>query len=89
VTNASGGEQEQLHFATRLALAEVVAGAERNLIVLDDVLMATDAGRLARIMTVIEETAQRMQVLILTCHPERYSSLIGANIINLESLIRK
>ncbi|HAV10466.1 MAG TPA: hypothetical protein DCX22_02485 [Dehalococcoidia bacterium] len=87
--NASGGEQEQIYFAIRLALAEMIAGDERNLIVLDDVLAATDAGRLARIMTIIEETAQRMQVLIFTCHPERYHGLADCRFIDLEAVIRR
>ncbi len=86
--NASGGEQEQIYFATRLSLAETLTGNERNLIVLDDVLTATDAGRLARIMNIIEETAQHMQVLILTCHPERYRGLGTAHFIDLEAIVR-
>jgi hypothetical protein len=84
----SGGEQEQLHLSVRLALAEVLAGDERQMVVLDDVLAATDAGRLARVMNVLEEAAQRLQVLILTCHPERYGGLAGAHRIDLEAIVR-
>ena len=36
--NLSGGEQEQLYLATRLALAEVLGRDHRQLVVLDDVL---------------------------------------------------
>jgi uncharacterized protein YhaN len=85
--NLSGGEQEQLYLATRLALAEVLGREERQLVVLDDVLTATDAGRLARVMNVLEEAAQRLQILILTCHPERYRGLKRAAFFDLESLI--
>jgi DNA repair exonuclease SbcCD ATPase subunit len=85
--NLSGGEQEQLYLATRLALAEVLGKEERQLVVLDDVLTATDTGRLARIMNVLEEAAQRLQILILTCHPERYRGLKRAAFFDLESLI--
>ncbi len=85
--NLSGGEQEQLYLATRLALAEVLGREERQLVVLDDVLTATDAGRLAKVMNVLEEAAQRLQVLILTCHPERYRGLKRAAFFDLESLI--
>jgi len=49
--NLSGGEQEQLYLATRLALAEVLGRGSATL-VLDDVLTATDTGRLARVMNV-------------------------------------
>ncbi|MFA5786493.1 MAG: AAA family ATPase [Actinomycetota bacterium] len=88
VENVSGGEQEQLHLATRLALAEVLAKDERQLVVLDDVLLATDTGRMARVLRVLEDAAQRLQVLILTCHPERYRALEGANFVDLEAAVR-
>ena len=86
--NVSGGEREQIYLATRLALAEVLTKEERQLVVLDDVLTATDADRLARIMTILEESAQHLQLLILTCHPERYHSLKDANLINLEAITK-
>lgn len=86
IENLSGGEHEQLYLATRLALAEVLAREERQLVVLDDVLTATDAGRLARVMNILEEAAQRLQVLILTCHPERYRGLTHARFFDMESL---
>jgi uncharacterized protein YhaN len=85
--NLSGGEQEQLYLATRLALAEVLGKDERQLVVLDDVLTATDAGRFARVMNVLEEAAQRLQVLILTCHPERYRGLKNTPFFDLEALV--
>jgi len=86
--NVSGGEEEQIYLATRLALAEVLAKEERQLVVLDDVLAATDAGRMARVMTILKEAAQHLQVLILTCHPERYRRLVGAKFIDLEGVVR-
>jgi DNA repair exonuclease SbcCD ATPase subunit len=87
--NLSGGEQEQLYLATRLALAEVLAREERQLVVLDDVLTATDSGRLARVMAVLEEAAERLQVLILTCHPERYRGLRRGRFLDFEILVRE
>ena len=87
IDNISGGEQEQLYLATRLALADVLARDERQLVALDDVLTATDAGRLARVMTILEEAAQRLQILILTCHPERYRGLRGASFFDLEAVL--
>lgn len=82
----SGGEREQVHLAVRLALADLLAKNGRQLVVLDDVLTATDAGRFARILTVLEEYAQRLQILVFTCHPERYSGLAGARFFNLAEL---
>jgi uncharacterized protein YhaN len=58
-------------------------------VVLDDVLAATDTGRMARVLIILEEMVKRLQVLILTCHPERYRGLERANFINLEEIIRE
>ncbi len=88
IENVSGGEKEQIHLATRLALAKVLAKGERQLVILDDVLTSTDAGRLARVMNILEGGAQRLQILILTCHPERYRGLERANFIDLEAIVR-
>ncbi len=87
IENTSGGEREQIYLATRLALADVLTKGEHQLVVLDDVLVATDAGRLARVMRMLEEAGQRLQVLILTCHPERYLGLDGAHFIDLDQIL--
>ena len=47
---ASGGEQEQIHVALRLALADYASRADRQLMVLDDSLLDSDARRLQRIL---------------------------------------
>ena len=85
--SVSGGEREQIHLATRLALAEVLAKEERQMVVLDDVMTFTDAGRMARVMAILEEAAQHLQIVILTCHPERYRGLRGAQFIDLEAKV--
>jgi uncharacterized protein YhaN len=71
----SGGEQEQLHLAVRLALADILTEREPFPVVLDDVLLATDDARLGRILDMLEKRKQKMQFLILTCHPERFGAL--------------
>jgi hypothetical protein len=84
----SGGEREQVHLAVRLALAELLTkdAGQRQLVVLDDVLTATDDGRLRRVLAILEEMRSHAQFLILTCHPERYRLLKSANFIDMESL---
>jgi uncharacterized protein YhaN len=71
----SAGEQEQIYFATRLGLTEVVSQNERQVLLLDDPLVNTDGERLAPIFHLIEEHSGRLQFVILSCHPERYGSL--------------
>jgi len=87
LNNLSGGEQEQLFLITRLALGQVLAKEERQLVVLDDVLNATDTGRLARVLTLLEESADHLQIVILTCHPERYKALEEAKFFDLRELV--
>jgi len=70
-------------------LGDVLVRGEWLLAVLGDVLTATDAGRLARVMGVLEEAAQRLPVLILICHPERYCGLAGANFVYPEAIVRE
>jgi len=79
----SGGEQEQIHLAVRLALARILAERERHLVVLDDVLLSTDDERLGRILELLDEWSGRMQFLILTCHAERYRALRRARFLEL------
>jgi DNA repair exonuclease SbcCD ATPase subunit len=85
--SVSGGEREQIHLATRLALAEVLAKEDRQMVVLDDVMTYTDAGRMARVMAILEEEAQHLQIIVLTCHPERYRGLEGATFVDLEAVM--
>ncbi len=83
----SGGEQEQLYFAVRLALADVAFAGTRQLVVLDDVFTYTDASRLARIVAILDEAADRYQIVLLTCHPERYRGLPNTKFFDLEKIV--
>lgn len=80
----SGGEREQVYLAVRLALARFLSQSERQLVVLDDVLTATDGERLARLFDLLAELEDSLQVLVLTCHPERFRGLAGARFLRLE-----
>ncbi len=82
----SGGEREQVHFAVRMALADVAFHQERQLVVLDDVFTYTDTTRLARIATILDEATDRFQIILLTCHPERYRGLPNAKFFDLERI---
>jgi chromosome segregation ATPase len=84
----SGGEREQVQVAVRLALAELLTkdAGQRRLVVLDDVLTATDDERLGRVIAVLDEMRPHTQFVILTCHPERYKPLKGAKFIDMANL---
>lgn len=84
----SGGEQEQVHFAVRMALADIAFPTKgpRQMLVLDDVFAYTDESRLARIGKILAESTSRFQILLFTCHPERYRNLPGAKLFDLAAL---
>lgn len=71
----SFGTREQVAFISRLALAELLSRTEPHLTVFDDNLVHTDTQRLEQACRLLSEAAQRAQVLVLTCHPERFAGL--------------
>jgi len=87
VAALSGGEKEQIYLATRLALAETLRKNERQVVILDDILTATDSIRIQKVMNVFEEASKLLQVIILTCHPERYENLKRAKNFDLQALL--
>ena len=44
------------------------------------------SGRATRVLTLLEECADRLQIVILTCHPERYRGLEEAKFFDLQPL---
>ena len=68
----SQGAKEQLLLCLRLAVAQELSADEPQVLILDDVLVNTDPVRQERILDVLGAQAERFQILILTCHPDRY-----------------
>lgn len=68
----SQGAKEQLLLCLRLAVAQELATDEPQVLILDDVLVNTDPIRQDRILDVLGAQTDRLQILILTCHPDRY-----------------
>ncbi len=73
----SYGAREQLHFLVRLALGVILSEGERQVVILDDRLTNTDRGRLGRARAILEEAADRVQIVLLTCFPDGYSGIDG------------
>src|SRR5207302_7110416 len=68
----SQGGKEQLLLALRAAIALEVAKTEPPLLILDDVLVHTDAVRQRNVIEYLQTLASQVQILVLTCHAERY-----------------
>jgi DNA repair exonuclease SbcCD ATPase subunit len=82
----SQGAREQLLLALRIAVADAVAETEPQLLILDDVLVNTDPVRQQRVLDLLQTVGQRLQILVLTCHPDRYRGI--GNQITIQSVIR-
>jgi DNA repair exonuclease SbcCD ATPase subunit len=93
----SYGTVEQLGLLIRLALGGVLARDEPVVTILDDPLAHADPIKHRRMLDLLrlaaegnpawEPPAGRMQILILTCHPDRFDYFAGAYQIDLASLI--
>jgi exonuclease SbcC len=68
----SQGAKEQLMLALRMAVASAAADSEPQLLILDDVLVNTDPIRQQRVLDLLQTAAERLQILVLTCHADRY-----------------
>lgn len=72
----SQGAREQLVLSLRLAVAEELsAEGSAQCLILDDVLVNSDKERQERIMDALSAAKDRIQILLLTCHPEWYRGL--------------
>lgn len=78
----SAGTREQLGVLGRLATATLIQDEGAPLI-LDDTLGYSDPGRLATLGAVLSHVGKETQVVVLTCQPERYRSVGGAEVVKL------
>jgi energy-coupling factor transporter ATP-binding protein EcfA2 len=72
----SFGTREQISLISRLAYADLLKEADRpTLIILDDCLVNTDATRMSQMKRILYDAATRHQILLFSCHPERWQDL--------------
>jgi hypothetical protein len=82
------GTREQLAIVVRLALAGLLQEKEGEspCLVLDDALVYADEVRLEVMKTILQQAANELQILILTCRPRDYRGL-DARFLRLEDCI--
>lgn len=72
----SFGCREQLGVISRFAYADLLLNAGRpTMLILDDALVHSDEERLRQMKRVLFDAATRHQVLLFTCHPEKWTDL--------------
>ncbi len=70
------GTREQIAVITRLAFADLLtANGRPAAVILDDALVYADSGRFRAMKRVLQEAAQRFQVIVLTCREGDYRDL--------------
>jgi hypothetical protein len=79
----SAGAREQLALLERLACAALVDVDDGAPILIDDSPSFADPARLAALGPVLAESAQRTQVILLTCDANRFAGLPGATRVHL------
>jgi hypothetical protein len=68
------GTREQLAVLARLAFANLLeAHGKKSPIILDDALVFSDDGRLEEMQRILDCAAERLQIIVLTCHERAYS----------------
>ncbi|MBM6995345.1 AAA family ATPase [Paenibacillus sp. DXFW5] len=86
-TLLSRGTAEQLYLAMRLALSEAVSGQGSLPLLLDDLFVNFDEGRLEGALSVLRKVADRQQIMMMTCHEHvvrRVQTLLpAANIVRM------
>jgi DNA repair exonuclease SbcCD ATPase subunit len=77
----SGGAQEQISLLTRIGLAEVLAADGTLPLVLDDALINTDPERIRRIQRLLFRAAEKLQIILFSCHDVLFDGL-GAEFVS-------
>lgn len=84
VSELSAGAREQLALIGRVACASLAArGGAGAPLILDDTLGFSDPDRRRGISKLLSEATGGCQVIVLTCDPDRYAELEGAELIQL------
>ena len=82
----SFGSREQLGLVVRLAMARLLAREGKPLpVFLDDVLTSTDDERFSTMANILTIVARDLQLIVTTCHWERFRRLGATKIIDLEA----
>ena len=82
----SVGTQEQIALLLRLSIAEALEA----FIVLDDQLTQSDPARMTWMRDLLEAAASRIQVVVMTCHPEHYAVENGRrHVVDLSSCVQR
>ncbi len=78
-----GGCKEQIATVVRLAMARILAGNGVLPVLFDDAMVNTSDARFDRMANVLLGMASQLQIIVFTCHWDRYAALGAHNTIEL------
>lgn len=82
----SFGAREQLALILRLAMARLLAKEEPHPVFLDEALTDTDDTRFDVMANIIQQVARHTQIVVTTCHKNRFRKLGAHSLLDLEEL---
>jgi hypothetical protein len=85
LSQLSVGAKEQLSIMARVAMANLVSNLDSVPLILDDEFVNSDDHRLSQLMEILNRI-ENFQVLLFTCHPERYKKFKSLNLVDLVSI---
>ncbi|TCO76075.1 AAA family ATPase [Chromatocurvus halotolerans] len=81
----SMGTREQINILTRIAIAEMMAEQGRPaMVIIDDGLVHSDDQRLQRMFDILNLAAERVQILLLSCHAKTFERA-GGRLLSIEA----
>lgn len=83
----SAGAKEQLGLLGRLAATTLVDPLEGAPLILDDTLGFADEERLGALNAVLNDVGKTAQIIVLTCQPQRFARVGGADIVHLSAQV--
>lgn len=79
----SGGAKEQMGLLVRIAAAMTVSDESGVPLILDDTLGYSDPDRIKTMCAMLSQAGRECQVIILTCTPERFRGIGGAEFLRM------
>ncbi|GEM_PF-1587769 len=81
----SMGTREQINILTRIAIAEMMAEQGKPaMVIIDDGLVHADDQRLQRMFDILNLAAERVQILLLSCHANTFERA-GGRLLSIEA----
>ncbi|EOD00871.1 ATP-binding protein [Caldisalinibacter kiritimatiensis] len=68
IEELSGGTIDQIYFATRFGIIDIIKGDNNIPLILDDCFVQYDLNRLESILSFLANVSQERQILLFTCH---------------------